>query len=65
MVSACAAWKTPFTVLNKNEKTITLEANNTLSEKEVFTHASKHCSGYGRNAVLTIKDKWMFTFECR
>ena len=60
VVSGCSA-----TVLSKNEKMITLESANKLSQKDIYAQAEKHCSSYGKNAVLTVKDRGLHTFECK
>ena len=63
MVSGCI---TP-TVLSKNKKTITVRSV-TLgagSQSLVHTMAGKHCSSHGKDAVLTMKDRHVHTFECK
>jgi len=59
LVSACA-----IEVMSRNESSISLLAYK-FQREEAFAMASQHCQAFGNNAVLTLKDRGLYTFECK
>ena len=55
------------TVLSQNDAGITLAISNGLksSYQKVYDDANAHCAQRGKSALLILKGKYEFIFECR